>query len=322
MLIPRGGAQVGPEIGDTLGMKGSPYLYAVSLPERTLRSVSAVSGGLLRELSEVVLPAKIRQAALYRATAGITLRWLIQEVGQVRDIYPEGDPAPRKFTYRYVTGTSIEWASIFTFYLSPVWVLAALGDVTGAGKTLFVEIGETLKEEGLLAADARSETMLQLLDGVERTSKHLALTVNMPPLDAAGLRQEWMQFRKNLASLPAAQLPTACSVGEAWVRLRDASRRANRPVFLVSAALGLSALASVPAGLRWLSQSVGAAVRTTGTVVGQAFLEHYEAAGKEIGAVGFGPYWAGHSRPYLVAAIRNYRPNRRSWTERVLGRTA
>jgi hypothetical protein len=40
--------------------------------------------------------------------------------------------------------------------------------------------------------------MSQLLDGLERTSCHLALRVNMPPLDISGLRAEWEQFRANL----------------------------------------------------------------------------------------------------------------------------
>jgi hypothetical protein len=139
---------------------------------------------LLRELSEVALPAQIREAVLYRATAAVGLRFLIEQLGDVRGIYSPQDPLARKFVVRYAVGTSIETLAILNFYLSPVWVLAALGDTTRLGKTLFVQIGAALKEEGLLDRDARMENMVQLLDGLERTSTHLALTVNMPPLDA------------------------------------------------------------------------------------------------------------------------------------------
>jgi len=71
--------------------------------------------------------------------------------------------------------------------------------------------------------------------------------------------------------------------------------------------------------LQWLSRSTAVAARTTGMVVGGVFLEHYAAASKEITAAGFASYWARHSRPYLVAVIRNFLPQRRSWTERLLG---
>jgi hypothetical protein len=299
-------------------MKAAPYLYALSLPERAVRSLSAITGGFLRGVSELTLPAGVRGAALYRATAGVGLRFLIEQVGDVRGIYPRQDPLARQFVYRYATGTTIELLSIASIYLSPVWVLAALGDVTHASQALFSSIGDALKAEGLLEADARFETMAQLLDGLERTSTHLALTVNMPPLDAQGLRREWDQLRENLAALPQARLPNAADVERAWANLQTSSRELGRSVFSVSAAMGLSALASVPSQLQWLSRSALVAARTTGTAVGGAFLDHYAAASKELAETGFAAYFAKYSRPYLVAAVRNFLPENRTWLERQL----
>jgi hypothetical protein len=298
----------------------SSYLYALSLPERTLRSVGALGGGLLREVSDLVLPATVRDAALYRASAGIGLRFLIQQVGNVPGIYPNSDSLSRRFVLRYATGTSIEMASISTVFVSPVWVLAALGDATRVAKTLFKEIGESLQHEGLLDPNDRFETMTQLLDGLERTSTHLALTVNMPPLDISGLRAEWEQFRANLASLPSGYLPSRDTVEQAWMELRTTAKTSHQSVLDVSTAIALSARRSVPNHLQRLSQASAIAARTTGMVVGGVFLEHYAAASKEIAATGFGPYWAGHSRPYLVAAIRNFLPQKRTWLERQLTR--
>ena len=59
----------------------APYLYALSLPERTVRSLGALGGGLLRKISRLALPGKVRDAALYRATAGVGLRFLSKQVG-------------------------------------------------------------------------------------------------------------------------------------------------------------------------------------------------------------------------------------------------
>jgi len=299
-------------------MRAAPFLYVLSLPERTVRSLSAAGGGLLRGVSHLALPAQVREAALYRATAGIGLRFLIEQLGDVYNVYPRHDPLSRKFVRRYAVGGSIEIAAIATFFVSPVWVLAALGDVTRVGKTLFSQIGDALKAEGLLDRDAQFETMAQLLDGLERTSTHLALTVNMPPLDTPGLRREWEQFRENLASVPPGRLPSRADVERAWVNLQTVSRDLQRPVFSVSAAMGMSALSSVPSHLLWLSRSAAVAARTTGVVVGGAFLKHYAAAAKELTKTGFGAYWARHSRPYRLAVIRHFLPEKQSCTERLL----
>lgn len=301
-------------------MRAAPYLYALSVPERAVRSVGALAGGLLREASLLALPSRVREAALYRATAGVGLRFLIEQLGDVYGVYPRKDPLARKFVYRYAAGTSVELISIATLYLSPVWVLAALGDATRAGKTLFSEIADALKAEKLLESDAQFETMEQILDGLERTSTHLALTVNMPPLDVAGLRHEWEQFRANLATLPAVQLPTTADVEWSWRNLQEASGQLGRSVFSVSAAMGIAALSSVPGQLQWLSRSALVAARTTGMVVGDAFLKHYAEAGKELAKIGFAKYCAKNSRPYLLAAIRNFLPENRTWIERQLSR--
>ena len=155
-------------------------------------------------------------------------------------------------------------------------------------------------------------------DPAPPTSTHLALTVNMPPLNTPGLRREWEQFLENLASLPAARLPTAPDVERAWNNLQTTSRDLSQSVFRVSAAMGISALASVPSHLQWLSRSVVVAARTTGMVVGGAFMEQYAAASQELTKTGFAVYCAKHHRPYLLAAVRNFLPEKKSGTERLL----
>lgn len=299
-------------------MSTARFLYALSVPERAVRSLSALTGGLLRELSLVALPPGIRDASLYRATAGITLRFLIQELGDVRNVYPPHDPLARRFFYRYAAGTSVELVSIANFYFSPVWVLAALGDATRVSKALFTGIGEALKAEGLLPKEASFETMDQLLDGLERTGTHLALTVNMPPLDPQSLREEWNRFRANLATLPPARLPSAAEVEQAWRNIEKLARELRRSVFSVSEDMGASAAARVPEPLQWLFRTAAVSARATGEVVGRAFLDHYAEVSKELRKTGTKAYSAAHSRPYLVAAIRNFLPRKQSWLERQL----
>jgi hypothetical protein len=301
-------------------MPSPDFRYVLSLPERTLRSVSALSGGILYELSHVTLPMGVRNMALYRATAGITLRFLIEELGEVPGIYPPDEYFSRKFLYRYVLGTGIELTSIATFFVSPVWVLAALGDATKVGRVLTIEIADALKAARLIDPGASVATIEQLLDALDRTASHAALAVNMPPLDVKSLRRELAQFRVELASLPAAELPTKEDIERAWREIADAARKSNRSVFAVSAAMGISAVRRVPSDLWWLSKATATAAKRTGQVTGRVLLDHYSAAAREISKVGFPEYWGSELRPYAVGAIRQMLPQKKSWTERMIAK--
>ena len=158
-----------------------PYKYILSLPERVIRSLAALSGGLLREIGSVALPPGIRQTTLYRTMVEVTLRFLIEEVGQVEGVYPYPDQLAQNFLLQRTASHGIEFLGILAFRASPVWVLAALADITGGGHKLIHEISQALKNEGLLDPNARFERMDQLLDGLAKTSDHLAQTLNLPP---------------------------------------------------------------------------------------------------------------------------------------------
>ncbi len=56
--------------------------YAATLPERLVRSVSALSAGVVREVAQVVVPIGVRRGRLYRNLVDVTLRFL---VGAVRN---------------------------------------------------------------------------------------------------------------------------------------------------------------------------------------------------------------------------------------------
>src|SRR6185436_15479096 len=100
--------------------------YFCSLPERTLRSISALAGGAVREIGEVALPARLRRSRLYSSLVDSTARFLIEQVGQV-DLAGEATPQlPEDFLVRRAAGNVVEIVGLAAFRASPVWVLAAL----------------------------------------------------------------------------------------------------------------------------------------------------------------------------------------------------
>src|ERR1700728_2161271 len=137
--------------------------YILSLPERLVRSLSALSGGLLREIGEVVVPASLRRTTLYRTMVEVTLRFLIEEVGQVEGVYPTQGHLAENFLVQRTASHGIELLGILSFRASPVWVLAALADVAGGGRAIIREMSEALKQDGLIEPGAHFETMDQVL---------------------------------------------------------------------------------------------------------------------------------------------------------------
>src|SRR5215467_8908200 len=148
--------------------------YLVSLPEAVVRSAAALAGGLIRELGDVTLPASVRRTKTYQMMVDIALRFMIEQVGQVEGVYPSEGELASNFLLRRTAGHGIELAGLLAFRASPVWIMAALADITGAGRQIVQEISDALKDEGLLARESRFENIDQLLDGLEKTTGQAA----------------------------------------------------------------------------------------------------------------------------------------------------
>jgi hypothetical protein len=294
------------------------YPYILSLPERVVRSLSALSGGLLREIGNVALPASIRRTTLYRTMVEVTLRFLIEEVGQVEGVYPTEQQLAGNFLLKRTASHGIELLGIFAFHASPVWVLAALADATGGGRKLISEIAQALKDEGLLEGDGRFETMDQMLDGLETTSQHLAVTLNLPPVDTASLRREWQRLKEELRAIPPRNIPAIERVQAVWDGIRAEAAEQRRSVFTVSSLLALSTMRRVPANVLWLSRAARSAAMRTGKVLGDAVLDHYVETLADMRREGFGAWWRREFQPYLRSAAEQFAPGQVTLTERFL----
>ena len=292
------------------------YLYSV--PERVVRSLTGLGGGAVRELGDVLLPARVRRSRLYQSTVGSTLRFLIEQVGQVEGAYETGeDGLPSDFVVRRAAGNVVELAGIASFHASPVWVLAALADLAGAGRDLIGEMAEALQKEGLLEPGREFQTMDQLLDGLERTAGRLTEAVNTPPLDVATLRAEWSAIRQEASRIPVGALPVERVRGQ-WRELQDEAAAQGRTVLQLSSIMALAAVRELPENVRWLSRAVRVGGWRAGEVVASGLLDHYRTSLAEIREVGYVRYWWREFRPYLTGALKQFSTERESTTERFL----
>lgn len=293
--------------------------YLLSLPERVIRSALGFSAGLLREVGEVALPRGVRRSHLYRNLVDMTLRYVIEQVGGAEGVYPAAaEPQADDFLARRGAGHAIELLGIAAFRVSPVWVLAALADLSGLGRRLIPEIAAALQAEGLLATGSRFESVDQLLDGLEKTSARLAQTVNTPPLDVASLRQEWTAIRSEAGRLRPAALPPPQAISGRWQEIKEESARQGRSIFETSSLLAVSTVRALPGTARRLSASTRVGARRTGKLLSGALLEHYEQTLGELRQVGYLTYAKRQLSPYIRACVEQFSPQRRTLTQRLL----
>jgi hypothetical protein len=294
--------------------------YLLSLPERVIRSALGLGAGLLREVGEVVLPRSVRQTQLYQSLVDTTLRFVIEQVGGAQGVYPADQLPPDDFLLRRGAGNAVELLGIVAFRVSPVWVLAALSDLSGLGRRMIPEIADALKEQGLLEKDMQFESMDQLLDGLEKTSSRLAETFNTPPLDVAGLRREWTALRTEAGNLKPAALPSPRMIGDQWEALKQESARQGRSVFETSSIMAVAAVRALPGRALWLSKSARVGATYAGKVLSTAILDHYSQTLNELREVGYLTYAKRQLSPYVRASLEQFSPERRTLTQKLLAR--
>lgn len=267
-----------------------------------------------------MLPESVRRSQLYTNMVDATLRFLTEEVGGAERAAGEEPALPENFLVRRTAGNAVEILGIVAFRASPVWVLAALADLCGMGRHLMPEITAALKAQGLVDADAEFTSVDEMLDGLEKTSSRLASTINTPPLDVKGLRQEWEAVRSDARVLQPASLPSRETIGAVWEQLKDASARQHTTIFQTSSLMAIDAIRALPEGARWLSASTRVGVARTGQVFASVLLDHYAATLEGIRREGYVTYASTQLRPYVYAAARQFSPSHRTLTERLLDR--
>jgi hypothetical protein len=110
-------------------------------------------------------------------------------------------------------------------------------------------------EEEVFRHDARFEAMEQVLHGLETTSDHVATTLNMPPVDIAGLRREWVQFRRELAAIPPSGVPALPRIEGVWRDLEAAWRFSSSEIRSETILLPLTRIRLILAPISGLRRS-------------------------------------------------------------------
>jgi hypothetical protein len=271
--------------------------YLVSLPERTARAGAALTGGLVYETTEVMLPLVVRRSKLYQAIVGRLLRIMIELVGGMEGVYPAQEIPVRELLVRKTAGNVVELSSYLAVGWSPVWLLAGASDLVGGTKVYLLTLVRELRDAGVLAPDADVASFEELLTVLEDTSGVLADTVDVPPLNVSSVRTSWQELRQQ-----AADLPDAAGLEKIFAELQLAARQEDRSILEISSVVALGAVRS---GVRLGSVHI---------------FDYYRRALPTIVKEGLISFLRRTSTPYLARAGSHFDPRSSTYSERLLRR--
>ena len=275
--------------------------FAASLPERVVRSTAAILGGTVHETAQLLLPRLARRSRLYEASAKNLLRILIEGVGSVEPVTPTtpdpNAPPPKELALRKGAGNVVELGSIAAFGFSPLWILAAVADLTHGSRVYLHALTDDLKASGVIRDDVDVSSVDDLLGILEGTSGRTARLIDIPPVELAGLRTTLRELREEATDLPSQEQVRRLYDGLRWTA------------------------AAEDRSLLEVSQGVGMAFVTSARTLSDRHVNvPYREDWKPLRDEGFAAYARRVSRPYGEAAASHFDPERQSYTERVLSR--
>lgn len=288
-------------------------LYGLSLPERAARSAAGVVGGTLRDSAQALLPEALRNAKTYQVFVGQMLDFLAEDVGRVGAPPTIGDDG---YLARKAAGNFIDVASIATLHLSPMLLLAVIGDVAYGSKAYLRELADELQRQGVVRDAAKIDDIDDLLGELAAASHETADLFDQPPLSIEGLKDTVTKARASFAGVDASKVISKDELAALWKRIGDISRRDRVSPLRVSGLVTLGTLEKIAN----LGDGALSSAQAVGTLFDRHVLDHYRAVVRELEEQGFYRTLAAFGKPYAQAAWRNFSPRRETLTERLADR--
>lgn len=289
--------------------------YVLSVPERTLRALAALTGGTTTILTETLLPNSLRQTTIYGVTVGMLQQFLIERVAGMEDEivnkqYEFGDD----YVQRKLAGNAVEAAGLLTIGFSPLWVFAIAGDVAGGSKLFLNRLVAQLKENNVIAKDVEVTSLVDLLEAAQASSSNSAGALDQPPLSREQLAEvadklvhSYGETFKKSGKL----LPTLDSL---WARMEQLADRENITFERLSGMMAIDAAAWSKTG----SDTASAVGQVSIDLIDEKILDSYRQTLETVSEEGGKAYLQRHYRPFLQSAKAHFNPDQATWTEQKL----
>ena len=177
-----------PKIVPSIDSVSKYLMYGLSLPERTIRSTSAIVSGAVNQSAELLVPQAFRSSKSYDVLVKQMLDFLAHDVGGVKRDSPVQSDV-EDFVARKTIGGFVDLAAMPLLHVSPLTVLAIVSDVAYGSQTYLNELTAELKQHGVIAENSTIDHAADLLAAITDTSSKAADAMGAPPLSISWTRK-------------------------------------------------------------------------------------------------------------------------------------
>lgn len=293
------------------------FHYSTSLPERTLRSASAIAGGLVRESTNWLVPLAFRNSKSYSIFVKQMLDFVVNDIGGVKRALVSGKDETKVEQVdlaRKTVGNLLDMTALATFHLSPLTVLAIFSDVAYGSKVYLKQLSSRLKEQGIIDQETTIDGATDLLDALERASGGAVGMFDQPPISIDGLRKTIVETQQAVADVDPTKLLPFAEIDQMWRQMELAAKEQKSSIWDVSATMSLVALNNIKA----VGLGTVVSLEIAGNMFHEHIIEHYWSGLRAIERDGLVPTLSKGSEPYWEAVWSNFSIDRKTWTEQLL----
>ena len=296
-------------------------VYALSLPERYVRGLSALLGGIFKETTDILVPGVVKDTTSYNIFVGNILRFTVENVGGVKGVYDdkglEGEFATRK-----LIGNTIEGVGIATIHLSPLWFFAFFADSVKGGQAYLERLHEEMVENGYIDPETSADSFTTLFEGLERTTTSFAQNIDTPPLTKDEILSNIEEIRDSISDL----LSNSGSIASGTVTemsnvLQDFMNTATDEGQSLLELGGLLTLQTTNR-VKQLGGLTVSAPNVAGKMLYENILGYYSDTLTEIHERGYANVASDTIEPYGQAILNQFSTEKITWTERLFNTPA
>ena len=291
-------------------------LYTLSIPERYLRGLTALTGGMLKETTDLVVPDFVQDTTSYNIFVGNLLRFAVENVGGVEGLYEE-DSLEGEYATRKVIGNAIEGVGIATVHASPLWLFAFFADSVKGGQAYLDRLSDELIEKGYIESEKTSKSLKGLLEGIEKTTSSFAQNIDTPPLSKDEIMGNIREIRESINELWETTGKAAGDitedVGDIMQEFIDTANEEGQSLLELGGVMTLQATSRA-------KKAAGVAItapQVAGKMLSENILGYYSDTLADIHEHGYARVASEVIDPYGNAILKQFDANKETWTEKI-----
>ena len=296
-------------------------VYALSLPERYVRGLSALLGGIFKETTDILVPGVVKDTTSYNIFVGNILRFTVENVGGVKGVYDD-EGLEGEFATRKLIGNTIEGVGIATVHLSPLWFFAFFADSVKGGQAYLERLHEEMVVNGYIDPETSADSFTSLFEGLERTTISFAQNIDTLPLTKDEILSNIEEIRDSISDL----LSNSGSIASGTVTemsnvLQDFMNTATDEGQSLLELGGLLTLQTTNR-VKQLGGLTVSAPSVAGKMLYENILGYYSDTLAEIHERGYANVASETIEPYGQAILNQFSTEKITWTERLFNSPA